>query len=486
MNIKTFIERFSKEIEEGNAAIFAGAGLSVPAGYVNWSKLLKPLADEIRLDITKEHDLVSLAQYHCNSCFGNRNEVNRVIVEEFSRNVQITENHKILSRLPISTFWTTNYDSLIEDALEDVEKIADVKHTIDQMTITVPKRDAVVYKMHGDKRHPNNAIILKEDYEWYSSKYGQFITALSGDLVSKTFLFIGFSFTDPNLDYILSRIRIGNEKNLKRHYAFIRKINRNDYGAKESPKLDADFEYDKRKQELFIADLIRYGISPVMIDEYSQITDILSEIEKSLNQRNIFISGSADEYGSMETDTAREFIEKMSKRLIREDYNLISGFGIGVGSFVITGALNEIYMKQKRINHNQLLLRPFPQGILDDLTREKLWNQYREDMISRAGISIFIFGNKKNKDEIVQADGVYSEFEIAKLYNNIIIPMGATGYVAKSIWDEVKLQFDKFYPKNSQKLKELFQKLNDDQSNLYELIENIVEFIKEIKICNNL
>jgi integrase len=42
----------------------------------------------------------------------------------------------------------------------------------------------------------------------YQSTRGQYVTALSGDLVAKMFLFLGFSFTDPNLDYILSRVRI--------------------------------------------------------------------------------------------------------------------------------------------------------------------------------------------------------------------------------------------------------------------------------------
>ncbi len=34
--IELFIRDFLKEVREGNAAIFAGAGLSAPAGYVNW------------------------------------------------------------------------------------------------------------------------------------------------------------------------------------------------------------------------------------------------------------------------------------------------------------------------------------------------------------------------------------------------------------------------------------------------------------------
>jgi NAD-dependent SIR2 family protein deacetylase len=46
-----FVETFVKELEEENIAIFAGAGLSVGAGYVDWRKLLQPIAHELGLDI---------------------------------------------------------------------------------------------------------------------------------------------------------------------------------------------------------------------------------------------------------------------------------------------------------------------------------------------------------------------------------------------------------------------------------------------------
>ncbi|MEQ1079513.1 hypothetical protein [Acinetobacter seifertii] len=67
---KIMIDRIVKELGENNFAIFAGAGLSAPAGYVNWKKLLRPLSIELNLDIDKETDLVSLAQYYVNENHG--------------------------------------------------------------------------------------------------------------------------------------------------------------------------------------------------------------------------------------------------------------------------------------------------------------------------------------------------------------------------------------------------------------------------------
>ena len=54
--------------------------------------------------------------------------------------------------------------------------------------------------------------------------------ALQGDpYVSKTFLFIGFSFNDPNLSYILSRIRLLLGETGAIIYCLLRTVQRSDF-----------------------------------------------------------------------------------------------------------------------------------------------------------------------------------------------------------------------------------------------------------------
>jgi len=471
--IQSFIKRISKEIIEENVSIFAGAGFSLPAGFVNWKDLITPLANELGLDVEKETDFVSLSQYYYNNKGQNRHDISSIILEEFCKQVNPTENHKILARLPIKTYWTTNYDSLIEDALKAEGKIADVKYTVKQLALTKPKRDAIVYKMHGDKEHSSDAILIKDDYERYHIDYSAYITALSGDLVSKTFVFFGFSFTDPNLDYVLSRIRTTYKDNQRRHYYFIKSVD------KKGIKNPKDFQHMKRKQELFIEDLKRYNIQPLIINDYSEITEILKIIETRINRKNIFISGSAAEY-SMKDKNAKEFISNLSKTIILNNYNIITGFGLGVGSLIISGALEEVYMNQKRIDNRRLLMRPFPQSVHSGDIQE-LWNKYREDMISRAGISIFIFGNKVKDDKIIDADGVYKEFKIACQMRNKIIPVGATHWVARKIWKEINQNYSKYYNEDNIELRKLFDELNNDKLCPEELNKVILKLIKEIE-----
>ena len=80
--VSDFKRQYTKAIQEGYAAIFAGAGLSRPSGFVNWKDLLRELAEEIRLDVDKESDLVEVAQYYCNEKRG-RSDLNDKILNRF-------------------------------------------------------------------------------------------------------------------------------------------------------------------------------------------------------------------------------------------------------------------------------------------------------------------------------------------------------------------------------------------------------------------
>jgi len=450
-NIRVFEREYLKAMKEDSAAIFAGAGLSIASGFVNWKELLRELASDINLEVDKEDDLVSLAQYYYNSQGENRSSISDKIVEEFSKDAKQNENLEILTMLPIEKYWTTNYDSLIEDTLKSyANKKPDVKRTEKDLARTLPKRDAIVYKMHGDITLPHEAVIIKDDYETYNENRQLFTTSLQGDLVSKTFLFIGFSFEDPNLIFILSRIRIllGKDNNRK-HYCFIKVLNRDDYES------DGDYIYDKTKQELRIEDLKRYGIYAVLINDYSEITESLKRIQFKHKLNNIMISGSAEVYGAFEKDSAEEFMFSLSNKLVKRDYKIVTGYGLGVGTYIVSGALEEIYSNKFGRIELYLTTRPFPFIHKGEVDRKLIGRNYRNTIIDECGVVIFIFGNKRHEDsgEIIIADGVLQEFEIAKKKGKVIIPVGSTGFAAELIWNEVNVNLVNYdYLKDSMNL----------------------------------
>ena len=466
------IRELTKELKEENLAVFAGAGLSAPAGFVSWTELLRPVAEELRLDVDKEvDDLVSLAQYYINENSGNRGRLNQMLIDEFCRDAEITENHKVLARLPINTYWTTNYDKLIESSLTEVKKVPDVKYEKRQLLFTRPRRDAIVYKMHGDVDHPSDAVLIKDDYEKYHMDRQPFMDALRGDLISKTFIFLGFSFTDPNLDYILSRVRVSYNQDQRQHYCILRAVFKEEYES------DADYEYRQRKQELFVQDLRRVGVKTLLVDEYSEITDILKDVERQYRRNTIFISGAAHDYSPYDEEAVNNFIYELSQDIVKCGLKIVSGFGLGIGSSVISGALNKIYMSGGTLANDQLVMRPFPQPQPGQEDMVKLWEVYRQDMISRSGIALFLYGNKLEGDKVVASNGIHSEFEIAKQNGLFVIPVGKTGYVAKELWDEVSGNFDDLYPNIDPKIKDLFLQLGDENQDLSKLRTDIMALL---------
>lgn len=283
INKNVFIKNYLSALNNGDAAIFAGAGLSAPSGCVNWKQLLREIAEELELDIEKESDLVAIAQYYYNKNGCNRTKLNDIIKDAFQTGKQPNVNHNILAKLPIFTYWTTNYDKLIEKALENNGKICDIKTCCANLTTTLKGRNVVVYKMHGDVDHPEDAVLIRDDYESYNQEKAPFINTLSGDLMTKTFLFIGFSFTDPNFYYICAHLRARLKGNMREHYCFLKDVSKTDY------KDEDEFKYEKRKLSYFIDDLKRFNIKTVLIQEYSEITEILQSIKRVYNGRTVYL-----------------------------------------------------------------------------------------------------------------------------------------------------------------------------------------------------
>ena len=208
----------------------------------------------------------------------------------------------------------------------------------------------------------------------------------------------------------------------------------------------------------------------------------MRQIETKFKSSTVFVSGSAEEYGKMGKDAAQGFIHKLSKQIIEDKLRLVNGFGWGVGSAVINGALDAIYDKSGKFSDNQLILRPFPQFKSGTKELPELWQEYRVKMIGQVGIAIFVFGNrlKKGTTDIENANGVRLEFEIAKGQGCFLIPIGITGYMASELWQEVMGDFAAFYP-NHLNLKDKFQKLGDQTLSEEEILKNVKEIINLLK-----
>jgi hypothetical protein len=191
-------------------------------------------------------------------------------------------------------------------------------------------------------------------------------------------------------------------------------------------------------------------------------------------RKTVFISGSAYEYGRF-GDDGKDFIRNLTKTLLKNDFKIISGFGSGVGNYVLEGALNEIYLEQKTKITDQLRVFPFP--TLNE--GESVHLNYRDDMISQAGTVIFLFGNKLEDIAIREADGMKKEFEIARSHNALLIPVGASGYISEQLWKDIVERYDDYFD-NREKY-EWYERLGNPEARPAELIEAILRIAQ----CNH-
>ncbi|MGT2762519.1 SIR2 family protein [Streptococcus intermedius] len=456
---KDLIREIEKAIKSDELGAFIGAGLSIPAGFCSWKELLREPAEEIGLDVEKESDLVNLAQYYSNS--KKRTSIDDLIKSQFSQLVKPTENHKLLSQLPISTFWTTNYDKLIEKALENNMKKPYVKTKDEQLRGTNYNFDAIVYKLHGDVETPEDAVITRSDYEEFGyNKRKLFREVLEGDLLTKTFLFLGFSFEDPNFNYVIGRLRVLlDEKNTRKHYCIMKRVQ----------DTVENSEYEKAKQELQIEDLNRYGIFTCLVNDYNEITEILSTLVDRYRRKTVFISGSAYCYPGYSRETAQTFIHKLSFELSKNGYRIVNGYGKGVGEFVLNGVADYCLTHNSKIN-DFLTLMPFPQNSSLGIDLDTLYKENREQMIENCGIAIFVFGNKETENI---ASGVLDEYELSKEHGLACLPIEYTGGASKEIYDKT---IQEISDKNTIKAIEQANKQCDGDIDMS--VKNIMQAVK--------
>jgi len=198
-------------------------------------------------------------------------------------------------------------------------------------------------------------------------------------------------------------------------------------------------------------------------------------------QKTVFISGSAYEYGTF-GESGQIFIRDLTTSLLRHNFKVISGFGMGVGNYVIESALTEIYLEKKERSTDYLRVYPFPIPLEQNLDGTlparagTIHQHYRDDMLSGAGIAIFLFGNKLEDICIREADGMWKEFEIARSNGSVLIPVGASGYAAGKIWRRLMDQYDSYF--NDRKSFSLFERLGNQDLPPDLLIDTILRIAK--------
>lgn len=267
----------------GNGAVFVGAGLSKAAGLPDWADLLETPRVKSNVPSSPETraDLPLLAEYILAAGELTRGHLEQHILEMVSAaDAYPTEMHVSLARLPVDQIWTTNYDPLIERASPDAQVIG-----LDDDIQRIGTARKVIVKMHGSiapgppARWIAPPVITRSDFEVYEAQHRRTWAMLQASYLSKTFLFLGFSFSDPNVGILQRLSRIHGTATSNRHVAVMRRP-------------DDSSPDEQRLHDLRVLDLEDSGVHVHEIDAFDELQPILTALVRRTRPPRLFIAGS--------------------------------------------------------------------------------------------------------------------------------------------------------------------------------------------------
>lgn len=410
-----FISQFAQQALDGRVSLFLGAGGSRDAGYPSWSDLFKPFARELETPADESTDYYRLAQYYSNS-FGD-SALRQRINERINRNYFHSPLLDELIDVGFTNIWTTNFDNAVELNYQKRGILTNkVFNDPDFSNIDLNKR-INIFKMNGDVTNLNGIVATQCDFEGYADSHRVMLMFFKRELISSTFLFVGYSFTDHLVLDCLSEITryLGGTSNY--HYTIMKNNSNNPY-----------FRY-------FVEDLERrYHIRVLLVDQYEDVPLVLKELNERIRSKRVFISGSFSSFEEHIEIYSHDFSRQVTSALLASDYRIVNGIGRRFGTHLI-GYANE-YLAKEGIKdvERHLIVRPFVGR--EDGSEEKKKLE-RERIIGQCGAAIFVFG-EQDCNGMHGKSGVMEEFEIACQQHKTIIPIAYPGMVSEAIWKHIQ------------------------------------------------
>ena len=200
----------AQAIRDGECVLFIGSGLSSGAGLSGWQALVEKMATEMGLPKAEQGStdyFLDVAQLYRHQD-GGRERLAALIRAEFGGKwAKPTLAHYLLMGLGVRHVITTNYDGLLERTLTALRRDPIKVVTEANVARTGETGAHFVVKFHGDAEQPDDGIVLsRADYEDFFHDRPAMTALLEGLLLNQTFLFVGYSLSDPNFRQIYGRV----------------------------------------------------------------------------------------------------------------------------------------------------------------------------------------------------------------------------------------------------------------------------------------
>lgn len=197
-----YIDILAEELDRGKLVVFVGAGISMGSGLPSWSKLVEKYSE--RLNLEKKNytsDEILLIPEIFYDKFG-KIKYYEILDEIFGKKMKPNKIHEKLDDLSPNYIITTNYDSLVEDKLNE-DYTYDV--IVKEEELAYSQSNKMIVKMHGDLKN-KNIVLKKGDYDNYEKDRPLITTFVKSLFTTNTVLFIGYSLNDVNVKNIMNWI----------------------------------------------------------------------------------------------------------------------------------------------------------------------------------------------------------------------------------------------------------------------------------------
>lgn len=192
------IEKIIEAKNEQRLCLFVGAGISMSVkGMPSWSDLIRNIQKDLSDDTDNDYLKVAQVFYSING----KDEYYKKIKKFFDEKAEPSIIHKAIFSLEPNIIITTNWDCLLEKEAKNGFHLYDTVVNDDELIKSNnPKK---IIKMHGDLLHEN--IVFKEDdYTGYENDFPLISNYIKGLLATNVIVFIGYSYQDINLKFIMN------------------------------------------------------------------------------------------------------------------------------------------------------------------------------------------------------------------------------------------------------------------------------------------
>jgi len=278
-------------------------------------------------------------------------------------------------------------------------------------------------KMHGSLTPFNppqwqkSPVITRQDYEEYEVRNPRLWAALRATYLTKSLLFLGFSFTDPNIDVLLRLSRTLLQVGAPEHFTVLRRPS--------DPQA-------LRLHNLQVADLERTGVAVCEVANFDELEPILRRLVRRTREPTLFISGS-DAVGSNIPDCCR----RLGNLLAPLDIRLASL--AGPAAMRVSFALGRAHLAEDRYDADRIRFHfrksktPAPPlnerigtAVYTNLNKQTL----RETILSQCGAAVVIGGGTNTEEEV----------EVAKSLGVPIVPLAHSQGAAGAVWNSTSIE----------------------------------------------